>query len=190
MEDRPPGLSTEWHFGRTDGSLLFTARKLDLMSDSVCVLDGALPILKALNALNVHGSVWLQTSGKQTGSSKQYDIVCNAVHVPFTILRRLQGWDLVCYTSWHLLLNINFFIVFIFMQSAYWADSFLQVFPDSISIQVSWPDLQNWGGRRRHLNICIQKQFFEALKKSAIEQANHTGWDAWRGCGKSGILSK
>lgn len=86
------------------------------MSDSVCVLDGALPILKALN---IHGSVWLQTSGKQTGSSKQYDIVCNAVHVPFTILQRLQGWDLVCYTSWHLLLNINFFIVFIFMQSAY-----------------------------------------------------------------------
>ena len=86
------------------------------MSDSVCVLDGPLPILKAFK---VHGSVWLQTSGKQTGYSKQYNIVCNSVHIPFTILLRLEGWDLVCYTSWHVLLNINFFIVCIFMQSAY-----------------------------------------------------------------------
>lgn len=43
------------------------------MSDSVCVLNGPLPILKAFK---VHGSVWLQTSGKQTGSSKQCNIVC------------------------------------------------------------------------------------------------------------------
>lgn len=65
------------------------------------------------------------------------------------------------------------------MQSAYWVDSFLQVFPDSISIQVSGSDLQNWKKRkRRNLNICVKEQFFEALEKSAIKQANHIGWDA------------
>lgn len=140
MWDRPPGLKTEWHFGRTHGSLLFTARKLNLMSDSVCVLDGALPILKAF--LKIHGCVWLQTSGKQTGSSKQYNIVCNSIHIPFIILPRLEGWDLIYYTPWHLVLNINFFDYMYF--HAVCLLSFSQVFPDSISIQVSWPDLQNW----------------------------------------------
>lgn len=109
------------------------------MSDSVCVLDGALPILKAF--LKIHGCVWLQTSGKQTGSSKQYNIVCNSIHIPFIILLRLEGWDLIYYTPWHLVLNINFFYCMYF--HAVCLLSFLQVFPDSISIQVSWPDLQN-----------------------------------------------
>ena len=42
----------------------------------------------------------------------------------------------------------------------------------------------------RNLNIYIKEQFFEALEKSAIKQANHIGWDVRGGYDKSGVLSK
>lgn len=35
------------------------------------------------------------------------------------------------------------------MPAAYWVDGFLQVFPDSVSIQVSWLDLQNWKKKKK-----------------------------------------
>lgn len=124
------------------GSLLFIAQKLNLMSDSV--LDGTLPILKAFKkSMVVSGCRHLESRLASPNSMILFATLC----IPFIILLRLQGWDLVYYTSWHLLLN--FFIVCIFMRSAYWADSFLQVFPDSISIQVSWPGLQNWKKKKK-----------------------------------------
>lgn len=160
MWDRPPGLKTEWHFGRTHGSLLFIAWKLNLMSDSVCVLDGALPILKAF--LKIHGCVWLQTSGKQTGSSKQYNIVCNSIHIPFIILLRLEGWDLIYYTPWHLVLNINFFLLYVFSCSL----------PTELFAGVSW--LYFHTGvmarlaklkKRRKLSIYVKEQFVGGIRE-------------------------
>lgn len=51
-----------------------------------------------------------------------------------------------------------------FHAVAYGADSSLQVFPDSISIQVSWPDLQN-RKKKEGTSVFLLKNNFGGIRE-------------------------
>lgn len=144
------------------GSLLFIAQKLNLMSDSV--LDGTLPILKAFKkSMVVSGCRHLESRLASPNSMILFATLC----IPFIILLRLQGWDLVYYTSWHLLLNIfycmHFHAVCLLSRQLFAGVSW---FYFHTGVMARFAKLKK---KKRNLNICGKKQFFEALEKNVIK---------------------
>lgn len=105
---RPPGLQTEWLLGRNQmvPFPLYSSRGLDSMR-ILCVW-WTLPILKYLKSMAVSGCRHLKGDRLLLNSIILFGkFPCTHSCIPLPKVKV----DLVCYTSRHLLLNINFFIV-------------------------------------------------------------------------------